>query len=114
VVNATITGIEKDAANNGVFNVGSGVATNVLEVADALMLNYNRRVPLTVTGNYRLGDIRHNYADLTRIKNILGFMPETDFMTGINQFCNWVNGQQVFQSNYDQSLDEMKQKGLFK
>ena len=114
VVNATIAGIENDAANNEVFNVGSAVAITVMQVAEALMANYEKQVPLTITGNYRLGDIRHNYADLTRIKNKLNFAPQTDFATGIKQFCNWVNGQQVSQSNYDRSLAEMKQKGLFK
>lgn len=114
VVNATIAGIEQDAANGQVFNVGSGVATTVLEVAETLMGHYNQRVPLSITGNYRLGDIRHNYADLTKIKKELGFQPKTDFSNGIRQFCDWVNNQQIHRSDYDQSLKEMKQKGLFK
>jgi len=114
VVNATISGIENESARNEVFNVGSGVATTVLQVAEALMENYGRRVQLKITGNYRLGDIRHNYADLSRIKNKLGFIPQTGFTEGIKKFCNWVNGQEVSQSNYDRSLEEMKQKGLFK
>lgn len=114
VVSATILGIEHDNAGINVFNVGHGVATTVLEVAQTLMKNYDREVPLTVTGNYRIGDIRHNYADLSKIKNELGFQPEISFAAGIQQFCNWVNGQQLQQSQYDSSLDEMKQKGLFR
>lgn len=114
VVDATIAGIEKDAANGHVFNVGSGVATTVLEVAETLMVHYNQQVPLSITGNYRLGDIRHNYADLSKIKKELGFLPKTDFSNGIRQFCDWVNNQQIQHSDYDQSLREMKQKGLFK
>ncbi|MEO7306360.1 MAG: NAD-dependent epimerase/dehydratase family protein [Ferruginibacter sp.] len=114
VVSATILGIEHDNAGINVFNVGHGVATTVLEVAQTLMNNYDREVPLTVTGNYRIGDIRHNYADLSKIKNELGFQPEISFAAGIQQFCNWVNGQQLQQSQYDSSLDEMKQKGLFR
>jgi len=114
VVNATILGIEKDTANNQVFNVGSGIPTTVMQVAEALMENYQQRVTVTVTGNYRLGDIRHNYADLSKIQSQLGFVPQVDFTEGIKRFCNWVNGQQVSQSNYERSLAEMKQKGLFK
>ncbi len=114
VVRATILGIENASANNQVFNVGSGVATTVMQVAETLIKKYGRQVPLNITGNYRLGDIRHNYADLTRIKSLLGFSPSVDFEEGISRFCDWVNRQQVQNSNYEASLNEMKAKGLFK
>ena len=67
VVDATILGLEKDEANNQVFNVGTGVAVDVLTVAKELVKNYGVNVSINVSGNYRLGDIRHNYADLTKI-----------------------------------------------
>ncbi|MFH4146293.1 NAD-dependent epimerase/dehydratase family protein, partial [Acinetobacter baumannii] len=76
VVEATILGLEKEEANNQVFNVGTGIATSVLTVADQLVKNYNIDVPITISGNYRLGDIRHNYADLSKIKKYLGFEPK--------------------------------------
>ncbi|NUG13282.1 NAD-dependent epimerase/dehydratase family protein, partial [Acinetobacter seifertii] len=83
VVEATILGLEKEEANNQVFNVGTGIATSVLTVADQLVKNYNIDVPITISGNYRLGDIRHNYADLTKIKKYLGFEPKVSFEEGI-------------------------------
>jgi len=67
-----------------------------------------------VTGNYRLGDIRHNYADLTKIKNKLGFEPKYDFDAGINLFAKWVNSQEIQSSKYEESVLEMKNKGLYK
>jgi len=114
VVDATILGIEKNEANNKVFNVGSGVATDVLTVANTLKATYNSTVDINVTGNYRLGDIRHNYADLTLIKRELGFEPKYDFKTGIGLFAEWVNNQEIKTSQYDESISEMKEKGLFK
>ncbi|MGF2413885.1 MAG: NAD-dependent epimerase/dehydratase family protein, partial [Ferruginibacter sp.] len=72
VVNATVLGIEKEEANGQVFNVGTGVATTVMEVASTLIANYKIDVPLNISGNYRVGDIRHNYADITKIKTLLG------------------------------------------
>jgi dTDP-L-rhamnose 4-epimerase len=114
VVNATIKAIEMDEANDEIFNVGSGVATTVLEVANALVKNYGNEVPINITENYRIGDIRHNYADLTKVKNKLNFAPTVSFAQGIKLFCDWVNLQSVHQSNYEASLNEMKQKGLFK
>ncbi|MEO7212692.1 NAD-dependent epimerase/dehydratase family protein [Mucilaginibacter sp.] len=114
VVDATILGIEKDEANNQVFNVGTGIAIEVNTVVEELMANYGRTVPVTISGNYRLGDIRHNYADLTRIKSVLGFAPKVDFKTGIAKFAAWVNTQEIKTDKYQQSLQEMKDKGLFK
>ncbi|MFD2554230.1 NAD-dependent epimerase/dehydratase family protein [Sphingobacterium tabacisoli] len=114
VVDATILGLEKDEANNQVFNVGTGVATNVLEVANGLIKNYGVNVPVTVSGNYRLGDIRHNYADLTKIKATLGFEPKVSFDQGLAKFTAWVNTQEVEKDQYQKSIDEMKAKGLYK
>ncbi|WAC41447.1 NAD-dependent epimerase/dehydratase family protein [Pedobacter sp. SL55] len=114
VVDATILGIEKNEANGEVFNVGTGVPTDVVTVANGLLENYGVEVPLTVSGNYRLGDIRHNYADLTKIKNKLGFEPKFTFEQGLKQFTNWVNTQEVAEDRYTKSIEEMKAKGLYK
>ena len=114
VVDATILGLEKEEANNQVFNVGTGVATNVLTVANELVKNYGIDVSINVSGNYRLGDIRHNYADLTKINKLLGFSPKVSFEAGLKNFAEWVNTQEVQEDKYQKSIDEMKAKGLYK
>jgi dTDP-L-rhamnose 4-epimerase len=114
VVNATILGIEKGEANGNVFNVGTGVATDVLEVANSLIKAYQIDVPVTVTGQFRLGDIRHNYADLTKIKSYLGFEPTVYFKEGIQRFSDWVLQQEIQEDKLSNSLEEMKKKGLLK
>ena len=114
VVDATILGLEKEEANNQVFNVGTGVATNVLTVANELVKNYGVDVAINVSGNYRLGDIRHNYADLTKINRLLGFSPKVSFEAGLKSFAEWVNTQEVQEDKYQKSIDEMKAKGLYK
>jgi len=114
VVKATAAGLESDAANNQVFNVGTGIATTVLEVATTLMDKYGIQVPMQVSGMYRIGDIRHNYADTTRLKETLGVVPEVDFEEGITKFAAWVMQQAETENNYEHSLDEMRKKGLLK
>lgn len=114
VIDATILGLEKEEANDQVFNVGTGVAIDVLTVANELVRNYDVEVPITVSGNYRLGDIRHNYADLTKINKFLGFQPKVSFEQGLKQFADWVNTQEVQEDKYQKSIDEMKEKGLYK
>lgn len=114
VVNATILGIEKSEANGEIFNVGTGVATDVLTVANSLIKAYNIEVPVTVTGRFRLGDIRHNYADMTKIYKFLGFVPKVFFQEGISKFSNWVLKQDIQDDKLLESLEEMKKKGLLK
>ncbi len=114
VVNATILGIENNHISSEIFNVGYGEATDVMTVAVTLLKKYQKDVPVNVSGNYRLGDIRHNYADLTKIRKKLGFNPAVNFEQGITQFTNWVNEQEVTESRFEESIQEMKGKGLFK
>ena len=114
VVDATISGLETPEANGHVFNIGTGISTDVLTVAQTLCHYYGIDVPLTVSGNYRLGDIRHNYADITLARQILNYNPTISFDEGIRRFVEWVNHQDLQTDNYEASLEEMKQKGLFK
>ena len=73
-----------------------------------------KEVPITISGNYRLGDIRHNHADITLARNILGFKPKWNFSQGIEQFTNWVNKQDIQEDKYEASIEEMKRKRLYK
>lgn len=114
VVDATILGLEREQANGHSFNVGTGVATDVLTVANTLIEKYGIKVNVAVSGNYRLGDIRHNFADITLARALLGFEPRWSFSDGIAKFAAWVNKQQVQEDKYEQSIDEMKRKGLYK
>ena len=114
VVDATILGIEKKEANGQVFNVGSGVTTTVRQVAESLKKFYNSDINISISGKYRLGDIRHNYADLTKIKEALGFSPKYDFQKGISKFVNWVKTQEIMEDKYEESIKELRNKGLMK
>ncbi len=114
VVEATILALEKEEANHQVFNVGSGVATTVSQVANSLKSLYNSNANISIGGSFRLGDVRHNYADLNKIKDILGFKAKFDFQTGISRFADWVKNQEVKEDKYEQSLIELKNKGLIK
>ena len=114
VVDATVAGLETPDISGNVFNVGTGIATDVITVAQTLIRHYGIDVPVIVSGNYRLGDIRHNYADISKARYLLHFEPRWTFDQGIAQFCDWVNRQKVQDDKYEASIQEMKQKGLFK
>lgn len=75
------------------FNLGTDVSTDVLTVANTLIEKYGIQVPVRVSGNYRLGDIRHNYADITAARTILGFEPKWSFNDGIGEFAKRNTGR---------------------
>jgi len=114
VVAATALALTTDAANGEVFGIGSGVPTDVLTVAKMLVKHYGTEVDIGITGAFRLGDIRHNFADLSKAERLLGFKPQVTFDEGIRRFAEWVNTQEVKADRYDQSIDEMKSRGLYK
>ncbi len=114
VVDATILGMTIPEANQHVFNIGTGVATNVLTVAKTLCEKYGISVPIETSGNYRLGDIRHNFVDISAAQNIMGYQPKWSFSDGIEKFVQWVNNQEIQEDFYEKSIEEMSIRGLYK
>ena len=113
-IDATIRAIESKAVICEAINVGSGIPTTVLQVAETLKNKYKSTSRIEISGHYRLGDIRHNFADLSRARSILGYEPKINFDDGINRFAEWVKHQKIAEDNYKKSLLELTQKGLLK
>jgi dTDP-L-rhamnose 4-epimerase len=114
VVESTFRAATMPSAAGHTINVGSGVATTVNEVVESLFAAFGTTVPTTVTGNYRLGDIRHNVADTARLRDVLEYEPQTDFRTGVARFVEWVQSEPVEDSGYERSLKEMAERSLLK
>jgi dTDP-L-rhamnose 4-epimerase len=100
------------AAAGTVINIGSGIGTSVREVAALLSDALGKPRNLQVTGEYRLGDIRHNVADITRMGDILGFRPQIDLATGIGRFARWATGEELPEDRLDHANAELRQRGL--
>lgn len=114
VTNAILLSLNNENANYEVFNVGSGENLDIMTIAEILKEKYNSNVNLKISGNYRIGDIRDNLADLSKIKKILHYEPKVDFKTGITNFVKWVEKQETEKDSYANSIQEMKEKGLYK
>ncbi|MBW9111865.1 NAD-dependent epimerase/dehydratase family protein [Microbacterium ureisolvens] len=114
VVEATFLAAVTPAAAGQVMNVGSGVATTVNDVVEALAAAYGRSVSSRISGNYRLGDIRHNVADVSRLADVLGYRPRVSFEDGVKRFANWVLTEPVEGESYERSLSEMAARNLLK
>lgn len=114
VVAATVLAVEHEGASGEVFNVGSGEATTVLTVVEHLRKHLDEKATSRISGEFRLGDIRHNVADLTHISETLGFKARVPFSVGIGRFAEWVSDRGPEKSAYEDSLSEMRKRGLIK
>jgi dTDP-L-rhamnose 4-epimerase len=114
VVDATILAMFDKNSNATAFNIGSGNSTTVSTVAQSLKTAYNSEIEIKVSGSFRIGDIRHNKADITKAKRLLNFEPKIMFEQGIKRFSNWVKKQEIQKDNFDQSIEDLKLKGLMK
>ena len=85
-----------------------------LNVAEALSSHLDIKVPIKISGNYRIGDIRHNVADLKKAKKIFDFEPQFFFEDGLAKFVKWVKNEEIQIDSYENSLKELKLKGLLK
>jgi dTDP-L-rhamnose 4-epimerase len=112
VVRAITLALEQSLEGFHTVNVGSGVPTSVLEVAELLRDLLNSRSELTVTGDFRAGDIRHCYADLTRARTVLGFQPLLSVKQGLRKFCEWVVTQPAIEDGSAKAMTELSQLGL--
>lgn len=97
----------------GALNVGSGQATSVMTVAQEIKSYFGSNSSIGVTGAFRVGDIRHNIADVSLTRELLGFVPQTSFKHGLANFLSWAECQPVEdKSAYLRSVGELAAKGL--
>ncbi len=113
VVEATWRCICTSGRNVAALNVGSGVRTTVMEVVQEIARFFSSRSEVKVTGAFREGDIRHNVADLTLARTLIGYEPQWRFDQGMKQFLAWAAAQDVRSSEYESSLKEMRERGLY-
>jgi dTDP-L-rhamnose 4-epimerase len=112
VASAILRCTENYAARGVTLNVGSGEPTSVLSVARLLQQTMGSSIEPHVTGQYRLGDIRHNFADISRLESVTGFRPQISLEDGLRRFTDWVMKQPVPQDLLDQANAELKARGL--
>jgi dTDP-L-rhamnose 4-epimerase len=112
IVQAIQLAMESDAASGATLNVGAGEPTSVLDIANLLVDALGGTVRPEVTGQYRLGDIRHCYADLSQIKATLNFTPQVSLARGIEEFAAWVSSQPLPEDGLDKANEELKKRKM--
>jgi len=104
--------LQKPQANGEVFNIGSGTACSVREIAQRLAdVTGRKHLRPEITGKYRFGDIRHCYADITKARDILGFVPRVKLEDGLSELAAWLEGQ-IAVDRVAQASAELDARGL--
>jgi dTDP-L-rhamnose 4-epimerase len=113
VVEATWRFISAEQDLSDRYNVGTGERTTVWEVAREIVHYFGGGSKISITGAFREGDIRHNFADLSKTRDAIGFTPQFRFAKGLRKFLDWAEeqkGQELV--GYQSSLRELTQRGL--
>lgn len=103
--------LEADAAQDMVFNVGSGQTITVKQVAKALAKVLGKGIDPEVTGNYRVGDIRHCFPDISRAQRVLGYKSAITLERGMRDLAAWLD-QQTAHDRFNEMRAELTARGL--
>jgi dTDP-L-rhamnose 4-epimerase len=113
VVNATISALTQTTPSARAINVGSGCGISVAEVAKQINAYFGKRSEITVTGDFRIGDIRHNVAKLDAAFEAFGYRPAVKFSDGLRSFLDWASERSVVSDEaYRRSNAELSELGL--
>ena len=112
VARACRLALEVPRAAGEVFNIGSGEPRSVREVAHSLALALDKtHIEAEIVGKYRVGDIRHCFADISRARQILGFEPQVEWEDGLRELAGWLEGQ-VAIDHVESASAELAARGL--
>ena len=112
VARACRLAMETPEADGEVFNVGSGNKYTIREIADKLAEVMGKtELKAQITGKYRVGDIRHCFADGSKAKEILNFEPQVQFEAGLFELSEWLKTQ-IATDSVDQASKELSSRGL--
>jgi dTDP-L-rhamnose 4-epimerase len=112
VAAAVLKCVERPVVEGATLNVGRGEAVSIMQVASLLAEVMGSDIEPHVTGEYRVGDIRHNYADITALRETLGLRPRVTLEEGMRRFCDWVATQPIPQDLLDKANAELKNRNL--
>jgi dTDP-L-rhamnose 4-epimerase len=112
VVRSIELALFREAPGYLVANIGAGVPTTVMQVASELKRLLGSNSELKVSGDFRAGDIRHCYADLSRARQALGFEPAVELAEGLGRFVDWVLTQPVLVDQSQKAQAELARLGL--
>lgn len=112
VAQACVRALHSEPAAGHALNIGSGQANTVSDIAERMARVLDRpSVRPEITGRYRVGDIRHCFADISEARRLLGYTPAVALEDGLAELAEWL-GSQVAYDRVDQARGELAARGL--
>lgn len=111
VTSANIAALEKSSADYQVFNVGTGKPVSILEVAKVLNKLFNSDMKPIISYKVRKLDVRHCYADISKIKRLLDWSPKVSFSQGLREAIEWGKREHSV-DRVDRAMQELAARGL--
>ena len=111
VAHACLLALDAERATGLAINIGSGRACSVSDVALLLADALGSVEPPEISGKYRVGDIRHCFADITLARRALGYEPRVAFEDGIVELAEWLEGQ-LPHDRVDEASAQLAARGL--
>jgi dTDP-L-rhamnose 4-epimerase len=112
VVRALAEALEQPFEGCAALNIGAGVQTSVRALTTILIRALGGDQDPQITGEYRLGDIRHCFADIAAARHAIGFEPRIGIEEGLRRFASWVLEEPLPEDGLDRAAAELKARGL--
>ncbi len=112
IARAARLALEVKEADGSTFNIASGIQISIAELAcRAIEALGVRGIQPEITGKYRVGDIRHCFADISKARRVLGFEPQIGLEQGLVDLAEWLRGQ-IAHDRVQESRAELAKRGL--
>jgi dTDP-L-rhamnose 4-epimerase len=114
IAKANLIALENNNANYQAINIGTGKSISIIELAETLIKLYKKpNLKPYISKEYRKGDIRHCFADVTKAKKLLNFESTTTLEAGLTELAGWakIHGWGA-EDHFEKALQELKEKNL--
>jgi dTDP-L-rhamnose 4-epimerase len=111
IVRASILAMERPEANGEVINIGCGGPITIRRVAELLAQSLGKELKPVISQRFRVGDIRHCYADISKARHLLDYEPQVTHEQGFRELADWLGSQQAV-DKAETMLKELSTYGL--
>jgi dTDP-L-rhamnose 4-epimerase len=113
IVMANLLAMDTDGGDYHSFNIGTGRATSVKQISELLAKGLGKDITADIVGKYRVGDIRHCVADISKAKKMLGYEPSVTLEQGLDELLAWL-GTQSAEDKVEGATEELTSRALVK
>lgn len=114
IAKANLLALKSMNAAYRAYNIGTGTYITIKDLAKLILEIYNSDISPVVSKKFRIGDVRHCYADISLARKYLEFSPEIELKEGLKDLLPWVKGleKEKVIDKFEAAEAELKKKGL--